>query len=125
MITANHTQLRSTLRGITIRNTLSWNAMRTISLRLDADADALLRMLCERLHATQTDVIRQAIESLAAEGARTPGMLGAELGLPGFFTGDGSGSAVGHSAAVKARLADRRRDERQPAGVTSTDLSGP
>ena len=92
--------------------------MRTISLRLDVDSDALLRTLCEQLDATQTDVVRKALESLASEGVRTPGVLGLELGLPGFFAGSGTGNAAGHSEAIKAKLAARKRDQR-PAGSAS------
>lgn len=99
--------------------------MRTISLRLDVDSDALLRTLCERLGATQTDVVRKALESLAGEGARTPGLLGLELGLPGFFAGSGADKAAGHSAAIKAKLAERQRDQRPALGGRAATRSSP
>ena len=89
--------------------------MRTISLRLDSESDALLRTLCERLGATQTDVIRTALDLLSKNVMPTPGSLGIELGLVGMFAGGGRGDGAGHSAAVKARLAERRRDERPAA----------
>jgi hypothetical protein len=86
--------------------------MRTISLRLDAESDAMLRALCDRLNATQTDVVRKALELLASDATPTPGELGVELGLAGGFSSGGRGNAVGHSQAVKARLEERRRDQR-------------
>lgn len=97
--------------------------MRTISLRLDAESDRMLRALCDRFEATQTDVVRKALESLANSATSTPGSLGLELGLVGAFASGSCGNAAGHSAAVKARLAERRRDERPAA--TDENRSGP
>ena len=111
MLSSTYTQLRSAPISITIRNTLARSVMRTISLRLDADSDALLRTLCARLGLTQTDVIRKALESLTVT-AVSPGMLGAELGLPGFFASGVSTNAADHSAAIKAKLAKHRSDQR-------------
>ena len=88
--------------------------MRTISLRLDAESDAMLRTLCDRLNATQTDVVRQALELLASGVTPTPGELGVELGLVGGFSGGRRGDAADHSQAVKVRLAERRRTSGQP-----------
>ncbi|MBL0170544.1 MAG: hypothetical protein IPP90_07390 [Gemmatimonadaceae bacterium] len=42
--------------------------MRTISLPLDAEADAMLRALCERLDVTQTEVVLRALVLLATNG---------------------------------------------------------
>ena len=92
--------------------------MRTISLRLDDDLDATLRTLCDRLDATQTDVVRKALELLATSATPSPGALGLELGLIGAFESEGRGDAAGHSESVKARLLERRRDER---AVTAGD----
>ncbi len=89
--------------------------MRTISLRLDAESDALLRTLCERFGSTQTDVIRRALDAMSKDGTPAPGSLAAELGLVGMFAGGGEGDAAGHSAVLKARLRERRQDERSPA----------
>lgn len=59
--------------------------MRTISLRLVAESDVLLRILCERLDATQTDVIRRALGLLATDVTPTSASLGNELGLVRSF----------------------------------------
>lgn len=93
--------------------------MRTISLRLDAESDAILLALCDRLAATQTDVVRRALELLANSVTPTPGALGLELGLVGAFASGGRGNAAGHSAAIKALLAERRRDERPVVAAES------
>ena len=111
----------SLARSITICNTPTEKTMRTVSFRLDADADALLRALCQQLGASQTDVIRRALQSLAGQGEQTPGTLGAELGLPGFFAGTGSGAALNHSTAVKTLLTNRRLDQR-PANVAAAPV---
>lgn len=87
--------------------------MRTISLRLDAEADAMLRGLCERLDVTQTEVVRRALALLASSAAPTPGSLGLELGLVGAFSSGGHGSAEAHSEGVKARLVAKRGDEQR------------
>ena len=89
--------------------------MRTISLRLDAASDALLRALCERLQATQTDVVRQALERLAHEITPTPGALGAELGLVGVFASGARDLGAGHSAAVKEKLVAQRVEQQRSA----------
>jgi len=99
--------------------------MRTISLRLDAESDAMLQGLCDRLDATQTDVVRQALEVLSDSVTPTPGVLGMELGLVGVFASGGRGNAAGHSDVVKARLAAQRRDEqRREEGPASPDETG-
>lgn len=104
--------------------------MRTISLRLDTEADAMLRALCERLDATQTEVVRRALEQLAGSVTPTAGALGLELGLVGAFASGGRENAAEHSKVIKARLIARRRDEQRggeqakttgvPAGVVGT-----
>ena len=94
--------------------------MRTISLRLDAESDGMLRALCDRLHTTQTDVVRQALELLANSESPTPDALGRELGLVGAFASGTRGNGAGHSAAVKARLADRQQERRPMAAHEDT-----
>jgi hypothetical protein len=97
--------------------------MRTISVRLDDESNAALQLLCERLQATQTDVIRQALSELAAQAAPTPASLAADLGLVGMFdSGDGT-LAAQHSSAVKAKLATRRAVESR-AAVRDADHQG-
>ena len=94
--------------------------MRTISLRLDTEADAVLRALCERLSATQSEVVRRALILLAGSATPTPGALGFELGLVGAFASGAGGTAAEHSKAIKARLVARRRDEQRPAEPATT-----
>ena len=89
--------------------------MRTISLRLDAESDGMLQALCDRLQATQTDVVRQALEFLAKSAVPTPEALGRELGLVGAFASGTRGNGAGHSAAVKARLAGKQQERRPVA----------
>jgi hypothetical protein len=88
--------------------------MRTISLRLDTESDAMLVALCDRLGATQTDVIKKALELLAGEATPSPGALGLELGLIGAYAGGNSRNAELHSAAVKSRLIQRRGSDERP-----------
>lgn len=88
--------------------------MRTISLRLDSESDAMLMALCDRLSATQTDVVKQALELLASRATPTPAALGVELGLIGAFASGDHTNAQNHSAAVKARLTERRRNDERP-----------
>ena len=96
--------------------------MRTISLRLDAEADAMLRSLCERLDATQTEVVLRALVLLAGSATPAPGALGLELGLVGAFASGGRGHAAGHSEGVKAHLAAKREEEqRRNEPTTTTD----
>ncbi len=97
--------------------------MRTISLRLDADSDALLRSLCERMGVTQTDVIRKALNALSKTVTPTPASLATELGLVGLYAGGGESDAAGHSAAVKARLELRQRNERSSPANAVTNTS--
>ena len=106
---------------ITIRNTRERGVMRTISLRLDTEADAMLRALCERLNATQTEVVRRALEQLAGSATPTAGALGVELGLVGAFASGDRGNAADHSKVIKARLIARRRDEQRHELASATD----
>lgn len=98
--------------------------MRSISVRLDVETDALLRTLCVRFSTSQTDVVRMALEALAKDTRPTPADLAEVLGLVGMFEGGVASSGKAHSAAahsaeahsraVKDRLAARRtRDERR------------
>ena len=103
------------LERITIRNTLPERTMRTISLRLDAETDAALATLCDRLGTTQTAVVKQALELLVGTATPSPGALGRELGLVGIHASGERDNAEQHSSALRARLVSRRReDERQP-----------
>ncbi len=99
--------------------------MRTISLRLDDVSDALLGTLCERMDATQTDVIRKALEVLAKESAPSPAALARELGLVGLFASAGTDAAptrvaADHSAAVKSQLVARHVAETRSAKPSAT-----
>jgi len=78
--------------------------MRTISLRLDGDVDALLMAYCAQHGLTQTEVVRKAIERFTSENKPTPAELAAKFGLIG---GPGSGiSDLGenHSKHLRVRL---------------------
>jgi hypothetical protein len=113
--------------------------MRTVSLRLDDDNDALLSAYCRRHGLTQTDAIKVAIASLVAgnsAGAPSPAELAVQVGLidvampssttprlnvtepdlAAKLTSNGpAGKAEDHSRQIKQRLRERRaRDEMTP-----------
>lgn len=113
--------------------------MRTISLRLDDDNDALLSAYCRRHGLTQTDAIKVAIASLvtgSAAAAPSPAELAVQLGLidiampsstgPGLNVAEPglasklaatspASKAEDHSRQIKQRLRERRvRDEMPP-----------
>ncbi|MFM2068318.1 MAG: hypothetical protein RLZZ584_3227 [Pseudomonadota bacterium] len=115
--------------------------MRTISLRLDDDHDALLSAYCRRHGLTQTEAIKSAIAGLVADNsinAPTPAELAAELGLivtvagagraPGQIVAEAARSsaapataqaaadvATDHARQIKQRLLDRRARDEMPA----------
>ncbi len=98
--------------------------MRTISLRLDTELDKMLQALCDRLGATQTDVVKKALELLASTATPTPAALGVELGLVGTFASGNPRHAEQHSATIRARLAERRRDDERPAVSEAPSRTG-
>jgi hypothetical protein len=118
--------------------------MRTISLRLDDDHDALLSAYCRRHGLTQTEAIKSAIAALATGSSisvPTPAELAAELGLIGQVAGAGrapglivaeatrfsAASSTGpdsaaladvasdHALQIKQRLRERRARDEMPA----------
>lgn len=88
--------------------------MRTISIRLDDQSDAVLTAHCQRHGLTQTDAIKAAIEQLAAHAKPTPAELAAELGLIGGFSSAEGDLALNHSQRVKERLRAKRTVEATP-----------
>ena len=88
--------------------------MRTISIRLDDQSDAVLTAHCQRHGLTQTDAIKAAIEQLAAHAKPTPAELAAELGLIGSFSSAEGDLALNHSQRVKERLRAKRAVDAMP-----------
>lgn len=82
--------------------------MRTISIRLDDAAEAVLTAYCRRHSPTQADAIKTAIQQLAVRHKPTPAELAAELGLIGGFRSADGDLASNHSQRVKQHLRARR-----------------
>ena len=82
--------------------------MRTISVRLDDQTDAMLTVHCQRHGVTQTDAVKAAIEQLAARHQPTPAELAAELGLIGGFRSGVSDLARNRAQYIRDRLLAKR-----------------
>ena len=93
--------------------------MRTISIRLDDHADAVLTEHCQRHGLTQTDAIKNAIEQLAGQHKPTPAQLAAELGLIGGFRSAEGDLAANHAQRVKERLSAKRARDSMPLTRTA------
>lgn len=95
--------------------------MRTISIRLDEQTDALLTAHCQTHALTQTDAIKAAIVHLADQHRPTPAELAAELGLIGGMRSGEGDLAQHHSQRVKQRLQAQRL--RQAAAVRPSETA--
>jgi hypothetical protein len=100
--------------------------MRTISLRLDDDNDALLSAYCRRHGLTQTDAIKAAIANLVtggAAGAPSPAELAIQVGLidlampastsPGLAVAEPDLASTSTSNAPASKAADHSRQIKQ------------
>lgn len=82
--------------------------MRTVSIRLDDQSDALLRAYCALQGVSQTDALREAIRHLPEPGRRSPVELARELDLIGAFDSGRGDLGREHSARVKDKLKQGR-----------------
>lgn len=82
--------------------------MRTLSVRLDDQTDALLRAYCARFGVTQTEALKAGIVALA-ETAHVPSRLAASMDLIGCFDSGSGDLGRNHSARLKEKLATARR----------------
>ena len=82
--------------------------MRTISVRLDAVTDALLRQICARTEQSQTEVIKTAIAALAEREDPTPAETAAAMGLIGCFDSGAGDLGRHHARHLRARLTAKR-----------------
>ena len=90
--------------------------MRTLSVRLDDQTDALLRTFCARTGMNQTDVIKSGIVTLTQQTAQaaSPAQLAESLGLIGCFaSGEGNTSDLGrnHAQRLREKLARSHRGD--------------
>lgn len=98
--------------------------MRTISIRLDDDTDALLREFCERQGLSQTNAVKAAIEQVAREARPTPDALARELGLVGSFSSGVGDLGRRHSEHIKARLRAAAQQRKQRANTPAKTRRG-
>jgi hypothetical protein len=90
------------------RNTHEGIPMRTLSVRLDDQTDALLRAFCARTGQTQSDAVKAGIAALAAR-SETPAQLAEDLGLVGCFDSGVGDLGRNHSQRLREKLAGKRR----------------
>lgn len=85
--------------------------MRTLSVRLDDQTDALLRMFCSRTGMNQTDAIKSGIATLAQQPAAvaSPAQLADSLGLIGCFASETGDLGREHSQRLREKLARKHR----------------
>lgn len=81
--------------------------MRTLSVRLDDQTDALLRAYCARTGLSQTDAIKSGIAALAVE-VDSPAQLAEALGLIGCFDSGAGDLGRNHSRRLREKLAAQR-----------------
>lgn len=81
--------------------------MRTISVRLDDDADAQLRAVCQRTGMSQTEAVKAGIAALAERPTPTLHALAKEMGLIGAFDSGVGDLGKNHSKYIKEKLARR------------------
>lgn len=81
--------------------------MRTLSVRLDDETDALLRAYCESTGATQTEAVKSGIAVLTSE-TKSPAQLAEELGLVGCFDSGVGDLGRGHAAHLRTKLAAKK-----------------
>jgi len=82
--------------------------MRTLSVRLDDQTDALLRAFCARTGQTQSEAVKAGIAALAAR-TESPVRLAEEMGLIGCFDSGVGDLGRNHSQRVRAKLAGKAR----------------
>lgn len=82
--------------------------MRTLSLRLDDQTDALLRAYCARTGLSQTEVVKSGIAALAA-ALNTPAQVAESLGLVGCFDSGVGDLGRNHSQRLREKLAASKR----------------
>lgn len=82
--------------------------MRTLSVRLDDQTDALLRAFCTRTGQTQSDAVKAGIAALAAQ-SESPAKLAADLGLVGCFDSGIGDLGRNHSQRLREKLAGKAR----------------
>lgn len=80
--------------------------MRTLSVRLDDQTDALLRMVCACTGQTQSEVVKAGIAALAAQ-AESPARLAEDLGLVGCFDSGVGDLGRNHAQRLREKLAGR------------------
>jgi hypothetical protein len=82
--------------------------MRTLSVRLDDQTDALLRAYCARTGRSQTEAVKSGIAALA-ETAVTPGKLAESLGLVACFDSQVGDLGRNHSQRLREKLTSAKR----------------
>lgn len=82
--------------------------MRTLSLRLDDQTDAILRAYCARFGVSQTDALKAGLATLADQ-VQSPNQLAASLNLIGSFDSGMGDLGRNHSARIKEKLTQSRR----------------
>ena len=90
--------------------------MRTLSVRLDDQTDALLRTFCARTGMNQTDAIKSGTVSLTRQTAEaaSPAQLAESLGLIGCFASEkGNTRDLGrhHAQRLREKLARSHRGD--------------
>ena len=82
--------------------------MRTLSVRLDDQTDALLRAFCARTGQTQSDAVKAGIAVLAAQ-SDSPAKLAQDLGFVGCFDSGVGDLGRNHSQRLREKLAGKAR----------------
>ncbi len=82
--------------------------MRTLSVRLDSQTDALLRAFCARTGQTRSDTVKAGIAALAAQ-SESPAKLAEDLGLVGCFDSGVGDLGRNHSLRLREKSAGKHR----------------
>lgn len=83
--------------------------MRTLSVRLDDQTDALLRTFCARTGLTQTEAVKSGIAALSSQSSTPAAKLADALGLIGCFDSGVGDLGRNHSERLREKLAGRKR----------------